>query len=152
MKYSPKYFNEFKKRYPGVARSFDQLGAECAKAGPSTRRRSISSNWGSDCVGPRGQCAEAGKTCAGRRRKPGCQSGQAVLLSTTTAGFPTMLAAHAMGGRGHCCQGEVEIYHKTVQVFNILMVNEALVMGDDVIMKMPVLFIRTRSPMNIIAD
>jgi hypothetical protein len=34
MKYSPKYFTEFKKRYPGVARSFDRLGAECAKAGP----------------------------------------------------------------------------------------------------------------------
>jgi len=69
MKYSPKYFNEFKKRYPGVARSFDQLGAECAKAGPiDEKTQHLIKIGGSDRIGPRRQCAEAGKARAGRRR------------------------------------------------------------------------------------
>ena len=38
MKYSPQYFNEIKKRYPAVADCFDELGRDCAKAGPLDKK------------------------------------------------------------------------------------------------------------------
>jgi len=55
MKYSPKYFNEFKKRYPGVARSFDPV--EPNAQGRAHRREDAASHQigVGDCVRPRGQ-------------------------------------------------------------------------------------------------
>jgi alkylhydroperoxidase/carboxymuconolactone decarboxylase family protein YurZ len=93
MKYSPKYFNEFKKRYPGVARSFDRLGAECAKAGPIDEKTQHLIKLGvATALGHEGNVQKLAKRALEDGVSPDAIR-QAVLLSTTTAGFPTMLAA-----------------------------------------------------------
>jgi len=44
MKYSPKYYEDIKKRFPKAARR-RQLAIECEKAGPLDARTSTWSNW-----------------------------------------------------------------------------------------------------------
>ncbi|MGP8079367.1 MAG: carboxymuconolactone decarboxylase family protein [Dehalococcoidales bacterium] len=93
MKYSPKYFTEFKKRYPGVAKSFDQLGAECAKAGPIDKQTQHLIKLGvATGLGHEGNVQKLTQRALEDGVSPD-EIRQAVLLSTTTAGFPTMLVA-----------------------------------------------------------
>jgi 4-carboxymuconolactone decarboxylase len=93
MKYSPKYFTEFKKRYPKVAKSFDQLGLECAKAGPLDEKTQHLIKLGvATALGHEGNVQKLAKRALEDGVSPD-ELRQAVLLSTTTAGFPTMLAA-----------------------------------------------------------
>lgn len=93
MKYSPKYFNDLKKRYPAVTDCFDELAAYCAKAGPLDKKTQhliklgIAIGIGSegDVQNITGQALDNGVTPDEIR--------QAILLSVTTAGFPVMIVA-----------------------------------------------------------
>jgi alkylhydroperoxidase/carboxymuconolactone decarboxylase family protein YurZ len=93
MKYSKKYFAEFEKRYPDVAKSFDQLGAVCAKAGPIDRKTQRLIKLGAAvALGHEGNV----QNLTTQALADGMSSDEirhAVLLTTTTAGFPTMMAA-----------------------------------------------------------
>jgi alkylhydroperoxidase/carboxymuconolactone decarboxylase family protein YurZ len=93
MKYSPKYFREFQKRYPNVAKSFDQLGADCAKAGPIDKKTQYLIKLGIAVgLGHEGNVQKLTMKALADGVSPD-EIRQAVLLSTTTAGFPTMIVA-----------------------------------------------------------
>ena len=93
MKYSPKYYQDLKKRYPEVARSFDQLAQNCSKAGPLDKKTQCLIKMGVAIgIGSEGDVQNLAKQAL----KDGAsldEIRQAVLLSVTTAGFPAMIVA-----------------------------------------------------------
>jgi len=99
MKYSPKYFNEFKKRYPGVARSFDQLGAECAKAGPIDEKTQHLIKLGvATALGHEAMC-RSWQSVRWKRRKPGCNPASSTFVHNYRR-FSDNAGGYAVGGRG----------------------------------------------------
>jgi 4-carboxymuconolactone decarboxylase len=93
MKYSKKYFMEFQKRFPNVARSFDQLGAECAKAGPIDKKTQHLIKLGvAIALAHEGNVQNLTMQALADGMSPD-EIRHAVLLTTTTAGFPTMIGA-----------------------------------------------------------
>jgi 4-carboxymuconolactone decarboxylase len=93
MKYSPKYYNDLKKRHPKIAQAFAQFNSECAKAGPLDEKTQKLVKLGTAVgIGSEGdvqnltiQALEGGVSSDEIRH--------AVLLTATTAGFPGMMAA-----------------------------------------------------------
>ena len=93
MKYSPKYYEELKKRFPRTTASFDQLGRDCAEEGPLDKKTQLMVKLGvaigigseGDVQNLAGQALAAGISPVDLRH--------AVLLSVTTAGFPRMIVA-----------------------------------------------------------
>ena len=93
MKYSPKYYEELKKRFPRAAASFDQLSRDCSEAGPLDEKTQLLVKLGvaigigseGDVENLTSQALEAGVSPAELRH--------AVLLPMTTAGFPVMIAS-----------------------------------------------------------
>jgi 4-carboxymuconolactone decarboxylase len=93
MKYSPKYYNDIKKRYPKIAQGFEQFALECSKAGPLDKKNQKLVKLGVAIgIGSEGdvqnltiQALEDGVSPDELRH--------AVLLSATTAGFPGMIVA-----------------------------------------------------------
>jgi 4-carboxymuconolactone decarboxylase len=93
MKYSPTYYSNLKKRYPKIAQVFAQFTSECAKAGPLDEKTQKLVKLGTAVgIGSEGdvqnitiQALDGGVSSDEIRH--------AVLLSSTTAGFPRMIAA-----------------------------------------------------------
>jgi alkylhydroperoxidase/carboxymuconolactone decarboxylase family protein YurZ len=93
MKYSKKYFIEFQKRYPEVANSFDRLGSECAKAGPIDKKTQHLIKLGvAIALAHEGNVQNLTMQALTDGISPE-EIRHAVLLTTTTAGFPTMIGA-----------------------------------------------------------
>lgn len=93
MKYSPRYYEEFKQRFPRSAASFDQMARDCSEEGPLDKKTQLLVKLGiaigigseGDVQNLTGQALEAGISPVDLRH--------AALLSMTTAGFPMMIAA-----------------------------------------------------------
>ena len=93
MKYSPKYYKDLKKRYPEVAKCFDQLGQDCAKAGPLNKKTQLLVKLGVAIgIGSEGDVQNLTIHALADGVKPD-EIRHAVLLSVTTAGFPAMIVA-----------------------------------------------------------
>lgn len=92
MRKPPQRFLDFQNKFPDVAEAYDSLGKSVAAAGPLTARESALVKIGIACGaklegGLHSHCRkalDAGLTPEEIR--------QAVLLSTTTLGFPSMMA------------------------------------------------------------
>jgi alkylhydroperoxidase/carboxymuconolactone decarboxylase family protein YurZ len=93
MKYSPKYYRDFKKRYPEVAKSFDQLAQDCAKAGPLAKQTQYLVKLGVAIgIGSEGDVQNLAMQALAAGVSPD-EIRQAVLLSLTVTGFPAMIVA-----------------------------------------------------------
>lgn len=93
MKYSPKYYKDLKHRYPEVAKCFDQLALECAKAGPLNKKTQIMVKLGVAIgIGSEGDVQNLTEQAMAGGVSPD-DIRHAVLLSMTTAGFPAMIVA-----------------------------------------------------------
>jgi 4-carboxymuconolactone decarboxylase len=91
MKYSPKYYKDFKKRYPEVAKSYEQLALDCTKAGPLNKKTQHLVKLGIAIgIGSEGDVQNHAMQALADGVSPD-EIRQAVLLSVTTAGFPTMI-------------------------------------------------------------
>jgi alkylhydroperoxidase/carboxymuconolactone decarboxylase family protein YurZ len=93
MRKIPKHFQKFKKNYPQIASAYENLAAECHKSGPLNKRERNLVKLGIAI----GSCLEGSVHSQIRK---GLDSGmspgeirQAVLLATTSIGFPAMMAA-----------------------------------------------------------
>jgi len=92
MRKIPKHFQEFTKNYPQIASAYEKLAAECHKGGPLGERDRNLVKLGIAI----GSCLEGSVHSQIRK---GLDSGisaaeirQAVLLATTSIGFPAMMA------------------------------------------------------------
>lgn len=93
MKYSPKYYKDLKKRYPEVARCFDQLALSCTKAGPLNKKTQLLIKLGVAIgIGSEGDVQNLTMQALADGVSPD-EIRHAVLLSVTTAGFPAMVVA-----------------------------------------------------------
>jgi alkylhydroperoxidase/carboxymuconolactone decarboxylase family protein YurZ len=93
MKYSPKYYKDFKRRYPEVAKSQDQLAQDCAKAGPLNKKTQHLVKLGIAIgIGSEGDVQNLTAQALTDDVSPD-EIRHAVLLSVTTAGFPAMIVA-----------------------------------------------------------
>ena len=93
MRYSPDYHVDLEKRYPKVAKSFDQLAAECSQAGPLGKKTQHLIKLGVAIgAGIEGDI----QNLATRALEDGATPDEvkhAVILSLTTAGYPAMIVA-----------------------------------------------------------
>ncbi|MBN1370003.1 MAG: carboxymuconolactone decarboxylase family protein [Dehalococcoidaceae bacterium] len=93
MKYSPEYYAAFEKRYPEIARDFEQLAQRCHQSGPLDEKcRRLVKLGIAIGIGSQGdiqshviQALDEGLTPEEIRH--------AVLQAITTAGFPRMIVA-----------------------------------------------------------
>jgi alkylhydroperoxidase/carboxymuconolactone decarboxylase family protein YurZ len=93
MKYSPKYYKDLKKRYPEVAKDFDQLSQDCAKAGPLSKKTQHLVKLGVAIgIGSEGDVQNLTTQALADGVSPD-EIRHAVLLSVTTTGFPAMIVA-----------------------------------------------------------
>ena len=93
MKYSPKYYKDLKKRYPNVAKCFDELSQDCAKAGPLNKKTQLLVKLGVAIgIGSEGDIQNLTIQALADGVKPE-EIRHAVLLSVTTAGFPAMIVS-----------------------------------------------------------
>jgi len=93
MKYSPKYYKDLQKRYPEVAKCYDQLAQECAKAGPLNKKTQHLVKLGMAVgIGSEGDVQNLTAQALAGGVSPD-EIRHAVLLSVTTAGFPVMIVA-----------------------------------------------------------
>jgi len=93
MKHSPEYFKDIQKHYPKVAAGFDKLAKDIAEAGPLDRKTQLFIKLGvSIGVGREGNIQKSTEQAlaAGISNE---EIRHAVLLATTTAGFPSMIVA-----------------------------------------------------------
>jgi 4-carboxymuconolactone decarboxylase len=91
MKYSPKYYKDFKKRYPEVAKGYEQLALDCTKAGPLNKKIQHLVKLGIAIgISSEGDVQNHTMQALADGVSPD-EIRQAVLLSVTTAGFPTMI-------------------------------------------------------------
>lgn len=91
--YLPKPFEHFSKQFPKILKQHKQLGKSCREAGPLDARSQELVKLGIAIgVNSRGAVRSAVRKAlaAGSTRE---EIEHAVLLSTTTIGFPTMIAA-----------------------------------------------------------
>ena len=91
--YLPKIYEKFTSRYPEVFKDFQQLGKTCRKAGPLKEKYQNLANLGI-AIGAKSRGAVMSQT------RKALESGASqeeiahvVLLSLTTIGFPSMVAA-----------------------------------------------------------
>ena len=93
MKYSPRYFENIRKRYPMVAQDFDHLAAEIARAGTLTGKEQLLVKLGMAIgIGSEGDVQNLSMQALSEGVGPE-ELRQAALLAVTTAGFPTMIVA-----------------------------------------------------------
>ena len=93
MKYSPKYYKDLKKRYPEVAKCYDQLAQDCATAGPLSKKTQHLVKLGIAIgIGSEGDVQNLTAQALAAGINPD-EIRHAVLLSVTTAGFPAMIVA-----------------------------------------------------------
>jgi alkylhydroperoxidase/carboxymuconolactone decarboxylase family protein YurZ len=93
LKYSPKYYKDLKKRYPEVAKGFEQLAQDCAKAGPLDKKTQHLIKLGTAIgLGSEGDVQNLTTQALADGVSPD-EIRHAVLLSVTTAGFPAMIVA-----------------------------------------------------------
>lgn len=93
MSYLPEVYKDFKKKFPKVAAAYDDLGDSCNKQGPLDKKCQRLIKLGIAI----GINSEGGvRSHARRALEEGISAKEirhAVLMATTTAGFPTMIAA-----------------------------------------------------------
>ncbi len=93
MKYSAEYYQNLKNRYPSVTQGFDQLAGACSAAGPLDGKTQALVKLGVALgLGSEGDV----QNLAMQAMNMGAGADElrhAVLLSTTTAGFPAMIVA-----------------------------------------------------------
>jgi alkylhydroperoxidase/carboxymuconolactone decarboxylase family protein YurZ len=91
MSQPPPIYLEFKKKYPGLTAAYEKLGAECQSAGPlSAKERALAKLTIAVGAGLEGAVHSHAK----RALEAGLQPDEirhAVLLGTTTIGFPSMM-------------------------------------------------------------
>ncbi len=93
MKYSAKYFEDIKKHYPKVAAEFDKLAKDISEAGPLDRKTQLFIKLGvSIGLGSEGNIQNLTKQALDQGVSDE-EIRHAVLLATTTAGFPSMIVA-----------------------------------------------------------
>ena len=93
MKYSPEYFQNLRQRYPEVAQSFDHLAGACSAAGPLDERTQHLVKMGIAIgQGSEGDVQNLAMQALGDSISPD-EIRHAVLMATTTAGFPAMIVA-----------------------------------------------------------
>jgi len=93
MRYSPKYYEELKKRFPKVAASFDKLAQNCSQAGPLDKKTQHLVKLGIAIgIGSEGDVQNLATQALAEGISPD-ELRHAVLLSVTTAGFPMMIAS-----------------------------------------------------------
>ena len=93
MKYSPKYYNNLKKRYSKIAQGFDQFASECSMAGPLDKKTQKLVKLGVAVgIGSEGDVQNLTIQALEDGVRPD-EIRHAVLLSATTAGFPGMIVA-----------------------------------------------------------
>ena len=93
MSYLPEIYVDFKKQFPKVAQAYDALGDSCNKQGPLDRKCQRLIKLGI-AIGTSSEGAV--RSHARRALEEGISADElrhAVLMATTTAGFPTMIAA-----------------------------------------------------------
>ena len=93
MPYLPEVYKDFKKQFPKVAAAYDELGDSCNKQGPLDKKCQRLIKLGIAI----GINSEGGvRSHARRALEEGISAKElrhAVLMATTIAGFPTMIAA-----------------------------------------------------------
>ena len=93
MRYSPDYYTNLKKRYPKVTKSFDNLAADCSAAGPLDEKTQRMVKLGVAIGrGVEGDIQNLTMQALAEGITPD-EVRHAVLLSVTTAGFPTMITS-----------------------------------------------------------
>jgi 4-carboxymuconolactone decarboxylase len=93
MEYSHEFFTDIEKRYPKVAAGFDRLARDIAEAGPLDRRTQLLIKIGvSVGTGSQGNIQKLTQEALAEGVS-GEEIMHAVLLSTTNAGFPSMIVA-----------------------------------------------------------
>ena len=93
MSYLPEVYKDFKKQFPKVAQAYDVLGDSCNKQGPLDKKCQRLIKLGI-AIGINSEGAV--RSHARRALEEGISAGElrhAVLMATTTAGFPIMIAA-----------------------------------------------------------
>lgn len=93
MKYSPKYFKDFKKKYPKIAQDFDTLAQNCHRTGPlDAKVRRLVKLAIAVGIGSEGEVQSHVIQALGEDITPD-EIRHTILLSLTTAGFPQMIAS-----------------------------------------------------------
>ena len=91
--YLPKPFQEFKERYPDIAKIYEELGVKCQSAGPLDAKTRYLVNLG---IAVGAVSPGAVKSHARKALEKGASQEElyhAMLLALTTVGFPAMIAA-----------------------------------------------------------
>src|SRR4030042_5124326 len=93
MSYLPEIYKEFQKKFPEIAKAYDGLALSCHRAGPLDKKMRRLIKLGIAI----GINSEGGvRSHARRALGEGISADEirhAVLMATTTAGFPTMIAS-----------------------------------------------------------
>jgi len=93
MSYLPEIYKDFKKRFPKVAKAYDALGDSCNDQGPLDKKCQRLIKLGiSIGINSEGAVRSHARQALGEGVSVS-ELRHAVLMATTTAGFPTMIAA-----------------------------------------------------------
>ncbi len=93
MKYSAKYYEDFKQKYPVIAQSYDKLALDCRQAGPLDSKITRGVKLGIAIgIGSEGDIQNQVKLAMGEGFTP-YEIRHAIIQSLTTAGFPKMIMA-----------------------------------------------------------
>ena len=93
MSYLPEIYKDFQKQFPEVAKAYDALAESCIQEGPLEKKYQRLIKLGIS-IGVNSEGAV--RSHARRALEEGVSAAElrhTVLLATTTAGFPTMIAA-----------------------------------------------------------
>ena len=93
MSYLPVIYKDFQKQYPKIAKTYDALAESCNKHGPLTKKSQRLIKLGIAIgINSEGGVRSHARQALEEGIKPD-EIRHAVLMATTTAGFPTMIAA-----------------------------------------------------------
>jgi 4-carboxymuconolactone decarboxylase len=93
MPYLPEVYKDFKKQFPKVAEAYDVLADRCNKQGPLDKKCQRLIKLGIAIgINSEGAVRSHARRALNEKISPD-ELRHAVLMATTTAGFPTMIAA-----------------------------------------------------------